>query len=44
MLTAVGEELAPVLTALRVWGERHVTPASAARAGGARTDRDQALP
>lgn len=27
LLTSVGQELAPVLKALREWGERHVTPA-----------------
>jgi DNA-binding HxlR family transcriptional regulator len=27
LLTAAGRELAPVLAALREWGERHVTPA-----------------
>ncbi|MFF3748919.1 winged helix-turn-helix transcriptional regulator [Streptomyces sp. NPDC002018] len=29
VLTAAGRDLAPVLIALRVWGERHVTPAPA---------------
>jgi DNA-binding HxlR family transcriptional regulator len=27
LLTAAGQELTPVLGALRAWGERHVTPA-----------------
>jgi DNA-binding HxlR family transcriptional regulator len=27
LLTAAGRDLTPVLTALREWGERHVTPA-----------------
>jgi DNA-binding HxlR family transcriptional regulator len=27
LLTAAGRDLAPVLAALREWGERHVTPA-----------------
>ena len=35
VLTAAGRDLAPVLRALREWGERHVTPARA-RAGGGR--------
>lgn len=26
LLTAAGKEIAPVLTALRQWGERHATP------------------
>lgn len=26
LLTDVGQDLAPVLTALRVWGEHHITP------------------
>src|ERR1700743_3122140 len=29
LLTPAGRELTPVLTALREWGERHVTPAPA---------------
>jgi DNA-binding HxlR family transcriptional regulator len=29
VLTAAGRDLAPVLTALREWGERHVTPSGA---------------
>ena len=34
-LTAAGQELLPVLGALRAWGERHVTPARRAFHGAA---------
>jgi DNA-binding HxlR family transcriptional regulator len=34
-LTAAGQELLPVLGALRAWGERHVTPARRASHGAA---------
>ena len=34
VLTAAGRDLAPVLRALREWGERHVTPARARTGGG----------
>jgi DNA-binding HxlR family transcriptional regulator len=44
LLTAAGRDLAPVLIGLRVWGERHVTPALAAQADSATADRGRALP
>ena len=37
VLTAVGKDLAPVLVALRQWGERHVTPTAARADGRVRT-------
>ncbi|MFC4030005.1 winged helix-turn-helix transcriptional regulator [Streptomyces polygonati] len=44
VLTAAGRDLTPVLASLRVWGERHVTPALATRADGGPADGDQPLP